>query len=348
MFGILRTVLALQVAISHLVLTGHLIGAYAVFGFYVISGYLMTLIMHEIYGFDPVGRQRFALNRVLRLLPPYWIAALTSILIISFLGEEEVRTFHWIYGIPKAPVEILANALMIYPQAVPAFYVPKLISITWTITVEVTFYLAICFGISRTLGRVWVWFVLSAIYVPITYALDLSDAYRYFAILAGSLPFSIGAMIYFLSRRPKKIKLPTKPLFWLMLVFAWATSIGINSDYWPVPDIWGYVNLTICALLVYSMAVGGSTTSLSPAADKAIGDYSYPIYLFHQPFWILFSMLLAVDHRVAWNAATGAAAALAMAATILASWAVIAAVDRPVHRLREKIKAPAPLRHHTH
>jgi peptidoglycan/LPS O-acetylase OafA/YrhL len=49
MFGFFRTLLALAVVVEHLG-PAHYVGPYAVFGFYVLSGYLMTLIMHETYG----------------------------------------------------------------------------------------------------------------------------------------------------------------------------------------------------------------------------------------------------------------------------------------------------------
>src|SRR5947209_5961483 len=39
----------------------------SVFAFYTLSGFLMTRVLHERYGFGLNGLLRFALNRVLRL-----------------------------------------------------------------------------------------------------------------------------------------------------------------------------------------------------------------------------------------------------------------------------------------
>jgi len=54
MFGTYRIFLALMVVALHL---GGIpkIGAYAVFGFYCLSGYLMTLIMQTNYGYTATG-----------------------------------------------------------------------------------------------------------------------------------------------------------------------------------------------------------------------------------------------------------------------------------------------------
>ena len=82
MFGVLRTTLALMVMAFHLFAGIAPLGKYAVFGFYVISGYLMTLVMNDTYGHTWSGRYAFALNRLLRLYPQYWAAATFSIVLI--------------------------------------------------------------------------------------------------------------------------------------------------------------------------------------------------------------------------------------------------------------------------
>jgi len=55
MLGLLRTTLAIMVMSYHLFVGILPLGTYAVFGFYVISGYLMTLVMHESYGYSGGG-----------------------------------------------------------------------------------------------------------------------------------------------------------------------------------------------------------------------------------------------------------------------------------------------------
>ena len=52
--GIYRFLLALNVVIFHL-LDVPAIGPFAVFSFFVLSGFLMTLIMKETYGYSLSG-----------------------------------------------------------------------------------------------------------------------------------------------------------------------------------------------------------------------------------------------------------------------------------------------------
>jgi len=81
-FGVLRFLLAYLVILSHLVGTDYVahFGFYAVRGFFVISGLLMTAALNEAYAFDA---RRFWLNRALRLLPPYYLVCLLTLVAIA-------------------------------------------------------------------------------------------------------------------------------------------------------------------------------------------------------------------------------------------------------------------------
>jgi len=126
-FGLLRTTLALMVMVYHLCAEFLPFGRYAVFGFYIISGYLMTLIMHERYGYDFRGRRSYCLNRALRLYPQYWAAALFSILLIVVWGADTSARFHQSLYWPSSMAESARNILMVFPAWFPNSLDPRLV-----------------------------------------------------------------------------------------------------------------------------------------------------------------------------------------------------------------------------
>jgi peptidoglycan/LPS O-acetylase OafA/YrhL len=114
-----------------------ILGRYAVFGFYILSGYLMTLIMHETYGFHKEGRIKFIMNRFLRLYPMYWVAALFTLVLIYFVGAGVVKEFHESMFTPTDLKSALGNAMIIFPSWYPARVNPRLVPQAWALTVEI-------------------------------------------------------------------------------------------------------------------------------------------------------------------------------------------------------------------
>ena len=104
MLGVIRFFLASCVIYFHLANQTPDLGLYAVNCFYVISGYLITLILHSTYNFE---LSRFALNRFLRLYPTYWFACFVGFIIIS--TSQAPTIFHPSYGISYSFDEILSK-----------------------------------------------------------------------------------------------------------------------------------------------------------------------------------------------------------------------------------------------
>ena len=61
MFGVYRFLLALNVVFYH-VLDVPGIGPLAVYSFFVLSGFLMTMIMQQTYGYSVTGIKKYAIN----------------------------------------------------------------------------------------------------------------------------------------------------------------------------------------------------------------------------------------------------------------------------------------------
>ena len=337
MFGVLRTLLALLVMIGHL--TDHWqIGTYAVFAFYIISGYLMTLIMQESYGFERRGRLAFVINRVLRLYPLYWCALLISIAAVALVGSEVARLYHPAMQLPGTLGEWLSVGSMLYIGLFPNEVTPNLAPTTWAITVELFFYAAICLGLSRNKSRVVLWLAVSIVYTIACLALDLGWRYRYFPIMAASLPFSIGAMLYFLKRQgypPLDDGVLFKPITLLVLLVVNCTGV-VAYDYYF--ELGFYVSLFLSILLCYQLAMGETWGKVSERLDKSIGDYSYPMYLLHWQVGLIVSFLLF--GKPVHDTSTNGLLSLGMSLLVIGviTWLFLRWVDRPIQGWRRQIK----------
>ena len=345
MFGTLRTTFALMVMVFHLYLPVLPLGTYPVFGFYVISGYLMTLIMHETYGYTKMGIISFLANRFLRLYPLYWTAALFSILIILFFSADAVAHFHKSIYVPVTLEGIFYNLTMIFPAWLPNSINPRLVPPTWALTVELFFYVLICLGASKTLLRVFVWIVLSVGYVVFSFVVGMSWQDRYYPICAASLPFSFGSSIYFFSKSDACLKFVLRfncrhssaVLFILMFANLFFWMIIANTSFANLFTVGFYVNLLICSYLVFRLATGSAIARIGKKYDNRIGDYSYPIYLCHWQGGILAQLIGFQPIEV--FLVPGLNIIISAFIAFLFSTISILAIDKPVQQIRSRIKA---------
>src|SRR5262249_22678453 len=114
MFGTYRMLLALMVALEHLGGT-YGMGAFAVMGFYLLSGYLMTLIMHDYYGYTKPGIIRYAINRFLKIYPIYWAVLFLSLIVVLYLGEDFSSALWRPMYLPDNLPSILRNLFIFFP-----------------------------------------------------------------------------------------------------------------------------------------------------------------------------------------------------------------------------------------
>jgi hypothetical protein len=107
MIEVARYMLALIVALTHLQPLGMgRPGSIAVFAFYTLSGYLMTRVLNERYGFTARGTAAFLLNRVLRLWPAYFAILGLTLIALWFLP---LQNFYPLIRFPMTPAEIVGN-----------------------------------------------------------------------------------------------------------------------------------------------------------------------------------------------------------------------------------------------
>ncbi|HSF01497.1 MAG TPA: acyltransferase, partial [Solirubrobacterales bacterium] len=194
MFGAFRLLLALMVVTTHLGGRGAVFhyGPYGVFGFYVVSGFLMTAILRRTYGFDLRGSTSFWLNRFLRIFPVYHLVALATLVLVGLFPRDAVlfqpawlisnRAFDWLGNLLLVPYALYDQRFRLVPPS-------------WSLGVELVYYFVIWLVMARSrrlalacaaLGVAWVAWVFSA---------GLGWDARYFPLQAAMLPFAVGSLI---------------------------------------------------------------------------------------------------------------------------------------------------------
>lgn len=132
MFGSYRYVLATLVMVGHLWPLGNSwCGHYAVFAFYLLSGFLMTKVLRSRYGDGVGGTLRFLANRALRIFPPYW-AVIALTLAILLLWPQDSARFHPSMRLPGTAREWLQNVFILGLEGAPIRLVPP----AWSLDVE--------------------------------------------------------------------------------------------------------------------------------------------------------------------------------------------------------------------
>jgi peptidoglycan/LPS O-acetylase OafA/YrhL len=337
--------LAFWVMLFHL-LPVPVIGGFAVFSFFILSGFLMTMIMHDSYGYSKGGLNRYGLNRFLRLYPMYWAVCLVSVLLIFLIGSEYSSQYKNTLFFPTDLVSVLANVSMIFPSFFPTDISPRLSPPTWALTVEIFFYVLIGLGISKTYRRTVIWLIVSIVYFAITYLFELGGGYRYSFIFAASLPFSLGALIYFI-KEPffaylKQMKL-SNPWAILAVYIVVALFFTMNNYYRPfsfsgtLGEFGIYINMLLSLIVVVVLFYRGKELC-SQKVDKSIGDYSYPVYLIHWQCGLLASYLLYQEPNRDFTLEGLTTFALATLFVVIASYLLITIIDRSISKLRNKIR----------
>jgi len=354
--GLLRTLLALSVVIYHAwpgqsVLVG---GPGAVQCFYIISGFLISYILVERRSYFSVGA--FYINRYLRLYPTYLlIAVLTLAAVLVTHRSGLLQVYHqapwsaigvltfsnltllgqdWIMflGVHDHHLMLTSN---FHQSDVPLFE-GQLIHPSWTLGLELTFYLLAPFVLPR---RRWMYALLigslALRVILIQVGLGERDpwSYRFFPtelalFLLGSLAHQILLPLYrrlTISNGAAAANVAT--LILLALVLAYPLL--------PIVEPYRKIVLLLAVIAIVPFAFQFQRAHRS---DSWIGELSYPIYICH--ILVLDLMHYALRHFAGISQAKSALAATA--ATIGLAVLLNLCIAEPIERLRNRVRASRP------
>lgn len=295
--GYFRFILAALVCSNHLWIIGG-VGRYAVFSFYILSGYLMTTVICERYGTSFDGIKKYAINRLLRIYPIYLLAFFLTILSISILGAENTHVVDSNLSIPSTIKGWLMNITLI---GLDFNVQERTIPPSWTLFIELFFYAMIPFAIRLGAKFITLWVITSVLYhayflyTATDAGLDWNS--RYGTIFAGSLGFSLGCAARFLPVGELKFKgAITISILGLLFSYAVPTFFmlaGYNDKDWRYISTYPFYLSMIFSLMFIINSIDIKQSSLG----KLLGELSYPLYLVHIPAGFILTNILNLQPR---------------------------------------------------
>lgn len=341
MFGTYRFVLALIVVGLHLAALPWL-GIYAVFGFYLLSGYLMTYVLHDVYGHDRRGVARYLANRFLRIYPLYWVSMAASLALIAIFGGRAAAEFFGGMRLPASLGEWLANLCLVFSGGLQPYDGAILTPTAWALTIELTFYVVLALGAARTRRRAWLFFAAAVAWHALTVLTGRGLIFRYFLIPAGALPFAAGALV-FLHREAISRRLAVLPgarwhpaLAVLAALINWRVAMAMG---WA-DGLGFYLSIACSAGVVATFSRVQSLAGISRRLDGFLGDLSYSIFLIHfQVGFVVHQVLAAAGLSV--SRPSWLLFSIAVPVVLLVATAMAVAVQRPLDRLRDSVRGRA-------
>jgi peptidoglycan/LPS O-acetylase OafA/YrhL len=257
----------------------------AVFAFYTLSGYLITRVLNERYGFTPRGTAAFLMNRVLRLWPAYLTILGLAIIALHFLPLSQ---FNHLIRLPRTPVEIIGNIAILGQVSVDfrqwsSLAKPAVTS--WSLSIEIFSYLLLAIYFARSPRRLWLFAGIGAVALAFSTASCATSAdpaaygpycfeNRYGVLQAGFIPFAAGGLFYFHRARIEP---------WLAARTRWFAAALILTQIAMLKSV---VSATIGPFLgiplMYLLLAWRLDLRPAPAQDF-FGRASYHLFIAHMP-----------------------------------------------------------------
>lgn len=332
--GTLRFFMASCVVLFHLTERVQNIGILAVVFFYSISGYLISLVLHETYRFRAGA---FAKNRFLRLYPAY-----LAILLLGFGASwlPSFSSFHPAWSQTGSMLDFLGN-LLIFPWGLVAgsnIAQYRIVPTSWSVGVELCCYALLWLVTARSWKLAATTAMVATAWYLLVECTQMSPSMKYYPVPAAMLPFSLGALAYFISNSsPRLTALSANAgvqrfgAFACILCFLaiWSASVGSSQvifDHWAYYANIGLAFLTV--LFINRARVPGKLGQV----DKFLGDLAYPIFLGHFVYGVILWKLLHIESR-GW-----VMFGITYPVTICISIVITRYIDEPINRLRSGVR----------
>lgn len=311
--GTFRFFLAFLVAISHLwenMLQGP--AAYSVWGFFVLSGFLMTLILTKKYGLTREGIKQYAFNRFIRIYPSYLLCCLFGVIVLLACQIQypavNTQILNHEFHFPTNFNSYLMNIFMA-PLGASGLFVP----VAGALFVEVWAYMLMPFA-AKHKSSAWLGLII-CMFANYHYGFQSASFPLRYSLFATSLiGFFVGALCLHYLDVLKKYAYPKLSLtLWCAHACLWLVNVTYPWTYGI------YVSLFFSGWVVISLFPVKTST-----CDKLLGDMSYLVYLLHTTVGMCFFYYFGERSFIFFLCA--------FVVTCLVSYLVIEFYERPIQR----------------
>jgi peptidoglycan/LPS O-acetylase OafA/YrhL len=324
------------------------IGNFGVMGFFVLSGFIIAEAIDVFYPRRPGA---FLANRVLRLFPAYWAAAILSVAVHGVLSHFGILKLPD-YETPPAIMYDWRNYLVQITAIVPVLnfnrFLPRIewyyfVRFAWAIFVEFAFYLyvAICMtawpAFRRFMGlTAYVSLCAAAalaIHLTHEHGRHLHDAFQHVPY------FVLGVAFYAVMTRPRNAA------GWSFLVAGYLLA-GMHFARYTQgqPSAWGnwtanfftpevlapWCAMMLIPLIMLALATWRRAPPHITEMDRKLGDLTYPLYLNHYAVLVLVYSLVSVSSL--W------AQVVAIIGSIAVAMAMKSIVEQPLTSVRNSLR----------
>jgi peptidoglycan/LPS O-acetylase OafA/YrhL len=338
-FGIYRWIMASMVALNHLgPMEFSQFGPYAVFGFFILSGYIVTYILRTHYLQTKYGIVKYYLNRGLRVFPSYWVVMVLSALLVARFPDIASH-IHGDMRMPRNLNDWITNgSLLGITSLIGDLYSPVLVPVAWSLSVELLWWGAMP-HILRDQSYFKVFLIFGFMYAFLMLCTQIAGSESnaglcLFSPMAGLMPFMVG-MLLCLRKYKRFADMPMGAGIVAMTLLGLYFLIGTNPKIGLDASIALYANVVLQMAVIYYLS--GIDAARLPKwierVDRQLGNLSYPIFLLHMAMGVMAKALLPSLEYSSWGLfAVGLLLCNVMGVILFYS------VETPVNMLRRSIR----------
>ena len=325
---VLRGIAAITVIYYHIMApTGHTFGEFGVDVFFVLSGFVIALVLDS----PRITAQRFLSDRIARIVPLYWL--------LTFAVFAGTLVAPSLFNSTTADIGNLLKSLFFIPYRKSSGLIFPMLFVGWTLNYEMLFYAitAISLILMRRHRLLFASASIFVIYCAATTS-GSRDVFAEFYSYQRMFEFPLGFVVYQMWKRGMRIK-PALAGGIAIAAYVWMAYVNLNQlsnahlFYFGIP---AFLMVASCLSLESKLGSGPLTKGA-----LLVGDASYAIYLSH-PYCVEAARKLLANVIDGFDATAPVGVAVIIVIATAVGVALYWFVDRPLHRNARRLLQSLP------